>query len=144
MDLTRNAVKAQPGRIRRVHPFDLEELGADRDPDFWIEVREESIAEAGALLNEFKVKVNKDDFLKSVRVREASVVKQIVNWDNLFDGGVPVPCTDANKLMFFRARMKVGEFWKSCMDLVDDAVGLQMEEDRKNAKSSSDTISASA
>jgi hypothetical protein len=143
MDL-RQANKAQSGRIRRLTPFDIEELGNNRDPKFWIEVREETIAEIGKRLTEFKIKSNQEDHLKAIRAGMAGIIAQIKNWGDLFDNGVAMECTEANKRIFAEARWPVLDEWKTGWQLTTEALDRQMREELGNAQSSSDTTSASA
>lgn len=151
MDLKRGYVP-ESGRIRTLHPFDIEELGMLRDPKFLIRVKEENLTDVARRWDALGFKPNSDKTsqVKSMHVGMTSIIETIDSWENLSAGTEPVECNKEGKRRFAETQFFCGKdgegasVWKTAWGLTLEALDRQKIEELGNAPSSSDTTSASA
>lgn len=146
---------SKPGRIWNLSPFDIDELDVikKRDPSFVIHVREEDETDIAQRSDKFKYQfgIGKSDTTqKMFKVSDQAVLDNIVGWEGLTQGGVPVECTNENKLKFAKAKLFLptrgdkGEgAWVTFWGLTMEALDREQQAVLKNAPSSSRGTSGS-
>ncbi|HEX8851277.1 MAG TPA: hypothetical protein VF761_17255 [Gemmatimonadaceae bacterium] len=111
MDI-RNAIVTTPGRTRIVHPLSDPKKVHPRflDPEFFVEVKEESNTATARRWDLFKFNPNnlKDKRYaeKQMKVAEQSVQDLVVNFGGLFNAGEPIACNPEGRALLTRASVE--------------------------------------